>query len=141
MKKEKSQWIPQKYIKKTHKRILWMIICQQIWQRRRNRQLSRELWPVKTESRRNRSTEQTDHRNEIEYVIKKHSLQTKVQDQMVSQANSTKHTNNLYPSFSTFSKRLKTKEDYQRHSLNDFKMATGRLGVNVVSIVLKYKYK
>ena len=43
-------------------------------------------------------------RNEIEDVIK-HSLQIKVQDQMASQENSTKHTKrNLYPSLLTFSK-------------------------------------
>ena len=39
-------------------------------------------------------------RNEIEYVIK-----TQIQDQMASQANSTKHTKrNLYPSSLKFSK-------------------------------------
>ena len=39
---------------------------------------------------------------------KKHSLQTKVQDHMTSQANFTKHTKkNLYPSFLNFSKRLR----------------------------------
>ena len=54
---------------KKHKRILWRIICQQIWQPRRNGQLSRDIQPVKTESRRNRSTEQTITRIEIEYVI------------------------------------------------------------------------
>ena len=51
-------------------------------------------------------------RNEIEYVIK-----TQIQDQMASQANSTKHTkSNLYPSFLNFSKRLK-KEHSQRRSM------------------------
>ena len=39
----------------THKRILWTIICQQIWQHRWNGQLSRDIQPTKTE---------------IEYVIK-----------------------------------------------------------------------
>ena len=39
-------------------------------QPRRNGQLSGDLQPAKTESRRNRSTEQTDSRNEIEYDIK-----------------------------------------------------------------------
>ena len=48
-------------------------------------------------------------RNEIEYVI--HSLQTKVQDQMASMANSTNHTEkNLWPFFLNFSKSLKKKE-------------------------------
>ena len=55
-------------------RILCTIICQQIWQSGRNGQLSRVLQPVKTESRRNRSTEQIDTRNEIEYVIKTHPI-------------------------------------------------------------------
>ena len=57
MKKEKAQWILQKY-KKTCKRILSTIICQQILQPRGNGKLSRDLHPAKTESRRNRSTEQ-----------------------------------------------------------------------------------
>ena len=63
--------------------------------------------------------EEIDHlnrqitRNEIEYVIK--TLPTnKSQDQMASQANSTKHTENLYPSFLNFCKRLK-KEHSQKH--------------------------
>ena len=56
-------------------------------------------------------------RNEIVYVIK-HCLQTKDQDQMASQANSTKHTKkNLNPSFLNFSKRLKKKEHSQRQSV------------------------
>ena len=56
-------------------------------------------------------------RSEIEYVIK-HSLQIKVQDQMSSQANSTKHTKrNLCPSYLSFSKRLKKKKHSQRHSV------------------------
>ena len=42
-------------------RILWTIICQEIWQARRNGQLSRDLEPTKAESRRNRSTEQSDY--------------------------------------------------------------------------------
>ena len=48
----------QKYKKK---RGLWTIICQQMWKPRRNRQLSRDLQPRKTESRINRPIEQTDH--------------------------------------------------------------------------------
>ena len=38
-------------------------------------------------------------RSEIESVIKKKSLQSKVQDQMASQVNATKHAKNLYRSF------------------------------------------
>ena len=50
--------------------------------------------------------------NEIGYVIKKKKkkppLQTKVQDQMASQVNSTKHTKkNLCPSSLNFAKRSK----------------------------------
>ena len=44
-----------------NKRILLTIICQQIWQPRRNGQLSRDIQPTETESRRNRSIKQTDH--------------------------------------------------------------------------------
>jgi len=57
-------------------------------------------------------------RNEMEYVIKTHSLQTKVQDQMASLVISTKHTEkNLHLSSLNFSKRLKKKEHTQRHSM------------------------
>ena len=56
-------------------------------------------------------------RNKIEYVIK-NFLQIKVQYQMTSQANSTKHTKkNVYPSSLNFFKRLKKKEHSQRHSM------------------------
>jgi len=55
-------------------------------------------------------------RNEIEDVIK-HSLQIKVQDQMASQVNSTKHIKRIWcPSSLNFFKRLK-KEHSQRHSM------------------------
>ena len=48
-------------------------------------------------------------KNEIEYVIKT-LLQTKLQDQVASQANSTQHTKkSLYPFFLNFSKMLKKK--------------------------------
>ena len=58
-------------------------------------------------------------RNEIESEKKKKtSLKTKVQDQIASLGNSTKHTNkNLYWSFSNSSKRLKRQEYSQRHSM------------------------
>ena len=57
-------------------------------------------------------------RNEIEYVIKNTSYKKKVQDQMPSQVNSTKHRKkNSYPSFLNFSKRLKKKDYSQRHSV------------------------
>ena len=46
---------------KNHKRLLWTIICQQIWQPNRNEQLSRDIQPDKIESRRNKSNEQTGH--------------------------------------------------------------------------------
>ena len=63
MKKEKSQQIVQKYKKrkKENIRLLWTSICQEIWQHRRNGQLSRNIQATKTESKRNRSTEQADH--------------------------------------------------------------------------------
>ena len=48
-------------IQKNHVRILWTIVCQWIWQPRRNAQTFWDLQPAKIESRRNRSTEQTDH--------------------------------------------------------------------------------
>ena len=44
--------------------------------------------------------------NEIESVIKKNSQQTKDQDQMASQVNSTKHLKkSYYPFFSNYSKK------------------------------------
>ena len=48
-------------IQKKQELILWTIVCQQIWQPRRNGQLSRDLQPAKTQSRRYRPTEQIDH--------------------------------------------------------------------------------
>ena len=47
--------------KKNHKRKLWTVIRQQSGQSRRKRQVSRNLQPVKIESRRNRWFELTDH--------------------------------------------------------------------------------
>ena len=47
--------------KKKHERILTTIMCQQIQPPGRNGQLPRDVQPTKTESRRNRSTEQTNH--------------------------------------------------------------------------------
>ena len=38
---------------KKNKRILWTITCEEIWQPRRNGQLSRDTLPAKIESRRN----------------------------------------------------------------------------------------
>ena len=61
MKKENTQWILQKEKKKKHERILTTIMCQQIQPPGRNGQLPRDVQPTKTESRRNRSTEQTNH--------------------------------------------------------------------------------
>ena len=56
MKKEKSQQILQKYKKPLENTINNYMPT--IWQPRRNVQLSRDLGPAKTESRRNKSTEQ-----------------------------------------------------------------------------------
>ena len=47
--------------KKNPERILTTIMCQQIQPPGRNGQLPRDVQPTKTESRRNRSTEQTNH--------------------------------------------------------------------------------
>ena len=46
---------------KIHKRVLWTVICQQNGQPRRNEQIFRNIQPSKTESGRNRQSEQTDH--------------------------------------------------------------------------------
>ena len=45
-------------------------MCQQIWQPGRNGQISRDIQPTKTESRRNISLSRIITRNETEYVIK-----------------------------------------------------------------------
>ena len=56
-------------------------------------------------------------RSEIESVILKNSLQTKVLDQLAGLGNSSKHTKkNLYQS-SNSSIRLKRREHSQRHSM------------------------
>ena len=38
-------------IKKHYKRILWTTVCKQMWQPRRNEQLSRDIQLAKTESK------------------------------------------------------------------------------------------
>ena len=48
-------------IQKKRKLTLWTIICQWIWQPRRNGQLLRNIQPTETESKRNRSVEKADH--------------------------------------------------------------------------------
>ena len=53
-KRRSCNWYHRNKKKKNHKRILWTIKCQQIWQCRRNGQLSRNIQPTKIESRRNR---------------------------------------------------------------------------------------
>ena len=44
-----------------HMKILQTGICQQIGQSRRNRQISRNMQPLKPESGRNRQSEHTNH--------------------------------------------------------------------------------
>ena len=66
MKKDKSQWILQKYKRERQREReseheLWTSILQQIWQPRRNGQISRDIQPAKTESRINITIKQTDH--------------------------------------------------------------------------------
>ena len=59
-------------------------------------------------------------RSETEFITKKEKnvLKTKVQDQMASLGNSTKHTKkNLYHSISNSSKRLKRMDHSQHHPL------------------------
>ena len=68
MKKGKSKGILQKT--KNHERILWTIVCQQIWQPRSNGQLSRDVQSAKTESKKIDQLNRLITRNEIEYVIK-----------------------------------------------------------------------
>ena len=63
MKQEKSQWILQKH---THKKKPKREYYEQLYVNKfdnleESGQLSRDLQPAKTESRRNRSVEQTDH--------------------------------------------------------------------------------
>ena len=69
-----------------------------------------ETQPTETESKRNNLSRPIT-RSDIEYIINKKqnkkTLQTKVQDLMTSQVNSTEHTEkNLQGSFSNISKRL-----------------------------------
>ena len=72
-----------------NKRILWTIVCQQIWQPTRNGQLSRDVQPTKLNQEEIDQPNRPITRNEIEYVNKKkHSLQIKIQAQRASQANS-----------------------------------------------------
>ena len=104
--------------KKNHKRTLWTIICQQTGQPRRNGQVSRNIQPAKTKSRRNRYFYRPVTGSEIASIIFKKFPANKFQDRMASLGNSTKHTKkNLYRSFSNSSKRVKRKKHSWRHSM------------------------
>ena len=56
--------------KKKHKKIVWIIMCQHLWPPGRNRQLSRDTQPTKTESRRSIEQNFIIIRNGIVFVIK-----------------------------------------------------------------------
>ena len=61
---------------KKPKEILWVIICQQIWQPWRNGQVSVNTKPIKTEPRKN-NLNRLINRSEVEYVV--YSRQSKTQ--------------------------------------------------------------
>ena len=114
MKKEKSQWILRKYKKP------WEYYQQPYANKFDNLEEMDNF--LESYSMPKLNQEEIDRlnrpitRNEIENVIK-NSLQIKVQDQMASQENSTKHTKrNSYPSSLNFFKMLK-KEHSRRHSM------------------------
>ena len=73
--KQKTQWKRRNlnwYCRNTkkNKKILWKIICQQIWQPRRNQQLPRNIQPTKTESRKKiDNLNRLITANKIEHVI------------------------------------------------------------------------
>ena len=71
MKKEKSQWILQKYKKPLENTMNNCMPTNLTTQKKWN---FLDLQPAKTESRRKGSTVHTITRNEIECIIKKHSL-------------------------------------------------------------------
>ena len=74
---------------------------------------------TKTEPKRNRYFEQTEHQkwNRLCPKKKKDSLQTKVRDWRDLLGNSTQKTKNLYLSFSKYSKRLKMRKHWQIHAI------------------------
>ena len=55
---------------KKRRRILWKITCQQIWQCRKNGQLSRDIGQPKLNQEEIGQLKRQITRNEIEYVIK-----------------------------------------------------------------------
>ena len=55
---------------KNHKKILWTIVCHQIWQSWRNGQLSKDLQPAKMNQEEIDQLNRQITSNEIEYVIK-----------------------------------------------------------------------
>ena len=59
LKKRNNNWYHR--VTKNHKTTLQIVICQQIEQSRRNEQISRNMQTVKTESGRNRQSEQINH--------------------------------------------------------------------------------
>ena len=110
--KKKSQWIVQKYQKKREK-------YEQLYANKFDNLEEMDNF-LETYSPPKLNQEEIDvlnrpiTRNVIEYVIKTLPTNKKVQNQMASQANSTKHTKrNLYTSSLNFSKRLKKKHCQQ----------------------------
>ena len=103
---------------KNYKIILWTIIYQQTVQSRKNEQVLEAYSLLKLNEKEVDNLNRWNTRCEIESVIeKKANLQTKVQDQMASLGNSTKHTENLHQSFLKSSKRLNRKEHSQSHPM------------------------
>ena len=95
-------------IQKKIKRILWTIMGQQIWIPREINNFLETSCPPKLTQEELDQLSSPITRNLVVYVIETlHIINS--QDQMNSQANSTKHTKNLYPCFLNFSKSFKRK--------------------------------
>ena len=118
MKEEKSQLILQKEIQKTIREYYEQLYANKSDNLEEMDKLLEIYSPPKLNQGEIDNLNRLITRNEIESVIKKkNSLQTKVRDQMASLGNSTKHTKNLYRSFSNSSKRLKSREHSHSHSM------------------------
>ena len=118
MKKEKSWLIPQKY-KKITKEYYEQLYANKLDDLEKMDNVLETYSPLKLNQEETDNLNRLLTRSETEYIEKKKkpSLQKKVQDQIASLRNTTKHTKNLYQPFSNSSKILYSREHFKRHSM------------------------
>ena len=95
VKKEKGKVINDISNTKDHNRILWVTVCQQNGQSKRNRQILTKVQPRKTETGRSGKYEYTNHKHwNGKHDLKKTS-ENKSSDLISTLENSIKHSENI----------------------------------------------